>query len=198
MRRAIGCFRRRGCARALGSAIAVLLGINTGTLLLTRTAAAQEAKPATAVSHADPALLQLAKLTVQKGFKNISLGDVCDRLHIGVNCKAYQLNAAIEPEESQKFGLSVGWQTSLNVLVQPGGTDLVITDHDDHVGYAYLIGADEGLHAVIVGLSTSGNGRNWRWRPGLLNDDTTRKFAAEKAYWLAQIKAIQALPNRKD
>jgi hypothetical protein len=143
-------------------------------------------------------LTQLAQLTVQKGFKNISLGDVCDRLHIGTYCKAYQLNAAIEPAESQKFGLPTGWQTSLNVLVQRGGTDIVITDHDDHVGYAYLIDADEGLHAVIVGLSTSGDGRNWRWRPGLINDDTTQKFAAEKAYWLAQIKAIQALPDRKD
>jgi hypothetical protein len=146
----------------------------------------------------NPSLVRLAQLTVQKGFKNISLGDVCDRLHIGVSCKAYQLNAVIEPAESQKFGLPAGWQTSLNVLAQQGGTNIVITDHDDHVGYAYLIGADEGLHAVIVGLSTSGDGRNWRWRPGLINDDTTQKFAAEKAYWLAQIKAIQALPDRKN
>jgi hypothetical protein len=151
-----------------------------------------------ALAEDGPALMQLAQLTVRKGFKNISLGDVCDRLHIGVYCKAYQLNAAIEPAESQKFGLPAGWQTSLNVLVQQGGINIVITDHDDHVGYAYLIGADDGLHAVTVGLSTSGDGRNWRWRPGLINDDTTQKFAAEKAYWLAQIKAVQALPDRKD
>lgn len=151
-----------------------------------------------ALAEDNPTLVQLAQLTVQKGFKNISLGDVCDRLHIGVNCKAYQLNAVIDPAESQKFGLPAGWRTSLNVLVQRGGTDIVITDHDDHVGYAYLIGADEELHAVIVGLSTSGDGRNWRWRPGFINDDTTQKFALEKAYWLAQIKAIEALPNRKD
>jgi hypothetical protein len=158
--------------------------------------------PAPVVQNAfaedSPTLVQLAQLTVRKGFKNISLGDVCDRLHIGANCKAYQLNAAIEPAESQKFGLPAGWQTSLNVLVQQGGSNIVITDHDDQVGYAYLIGADEGLHAVIVGLSASGNGRNWRWRPGWINDDTTKKFTQEKAYWLAQIKAIEALPDRKD
>jgi hypothetical protein len=151
-----------------------------------------------AVAEVNPTLVQLAQLTVQKGFKNVSLGDVCDRLHIGASCRAYQLNAVIEPAESQKFGLPAGWQTSLNVLVQRGGSDIVITDHDDHVGYAYLIGADEGLRAVIVGLSTSGDGRNWRWQSGLINDDTTQKFTAEKAYWLAQIKAIQALPDRKN
>ena len=151
-----------------------------------------------ALAEDDSGLVQLAQLAVQKGFKNISLGDVCDRLHIDANCKAYQLNAAIDPGESQKFGLPAGWQTSLNVLVQQGGTNIVITNHDDRIGYAYLIGADGGLRAVTVGLSTSGDGRNWRWRPGLVNDDTTRKFAAQKAYWLAQINAIQALPDRKD
>jgi hypothetical protein len=151
-----------------------------------------------ALADDNPTLVQLAQLTVRKGFKNISLGDVCDRLHIGVNCKAYQLNAAIDPAESRKFGLPAGWHTSLNVLVQRGGSNIVITDNDDHVGYAFLIGADESLRAVSVGLSTSGDGRNWRWRPGTLDDDTARKFASEKAYWLAQVKAIQALPDRKD
>jgi hypothetical protein len=147
----------------------------------------------------DPALAQLAQLAIQKGFKNISLGDVCDRLHIGFNCKAYQLNASIDAAESQKFGLPVGWQTSLNVLPQPaGGANLVITDHDNHIGYGYLIGADGGLKAVTVGLSASGDGKSWRWKPIAANDEIAQKFALEKTYWLAQIKAVQALPDRKD
>ena len=37
----------------------------------------------------------------------LALGDVCDRLHIGINCKAYQLNASIDAAENQKFGLQV-------------------------------------------------------------------------------------------
>jgi hypothetical protein len=143
-------------------------------------------------------LTQLAQLTVQKGFKNIGLGDVCDRLHIGIACKVYQLNAAIDPGESQKFGLSAGWQTSLNIVPQRSGTDIVITDHDSHIGYAYLIGADGGLKSVAVGLSSSGDGKNWRWKPGPVNDEITQKFASEKAYWLAQINDIRALPDRKD
>ena len=143
-------------------------------------------------------LTQLAQLTVQKGFKNISLGDVCDRLHIGTACKVYQLNAAIDLGESRKFGLTAGWQTSLNIVPQRSGTDIVITDHDSHIGYAYLIGADGGLKNVVVGLSSSGDGKNWRWKPGAVNDEITRKFASEKAYWLAQINDIQALPDRKD
>jgi hypothetical protein len=146
-----------------------------------------------------PPLTQLAQLTVQKGFKNISLGDVCERLHIGLACKAYQLNAAIDAAESQKFGLPTGWQTSLNVLPQTGGgVNVVITDHDEHIGYGYLIGPDEGLRAVTVGLSSSGDGKNWRWKPASITDEIAQKFALEKTYWLAQIKDIQALPDRKD
>jgi hypothetical protein len=143
-------------------------------------------------------LSQLAQLTVKKGFKNIGLGEVCDRLHIAGACKAYQLNATVDAAESQKFGLPAGWQTSLNVLPQPGGTDIVITDHDEHIGYGYLIGADEGLRAVVVGLSGSGDGKNWRWKPGPVTSEIAQKFALERAYWLAQIKDIQGLPDRKD
>jgi hypothetical protein len=143
-------------------------------------------------------LSQLAQLTIKKGFKNIGLGDVCNRLHIGGACKAYQLNATVDPAESQKFGLPTGWQTSLNVLPQPGGTNIVITDHDDHIGYGYLIGADESLLAVTVGLSSSGDGKNWRWKPGSVSSEIAQKFALEKAYWLAQINDIQGLPDRKN
>jgi hypothetical protein len=152
-----------------------------------------------ALAEDTPPLTQLAQLTVQKGFKNISLGDVCERLHIGISCKAYQLNAAIDATESRKFGLPAGWQTSLNVLPQlGGGVNVVITDHDDHIGYGYLIGPDEGLRAVTVGLSSSGDGKNWRWKPTTVTDEIAQKFALEKAYWLAQIKDIQALPDRKN
>src|SRR3984885_2500302 len=154
--------------------------------------------PRSAFAEDSASLSQLAQLTIKKGFKNIGLGEVCDRLHVGGTCKAYQLNATVEPAESQKFGLPVGWQTSLNVLPQPGGTDIVITDHDDHIGYGYLIGADEGLRAVIVGLSASGDGKSWRWKPGSVTGEIAQKFALEKAYWLAQIKDIQGLPDRKD
>lgn len=146
-----------------------------------------------------PTLMQLAQLTMQKGFKNISLGDVCDRLHIGITCKAYQLNASIDASENRKFGLLLGWHTSWNVLPQRGGgANVVITDHDDHIGYGYLIGADGDLKAATVGLSTSGDGKNWRWKPIAANDEIAQKFALEKAYWLAQIKSIQVLPDRKD
>jgi hypothetical protein len=152
-----------------------------------------------ALAEGDPDLIQLAQLTVQKGFKNISLGDVCDRLHIGIKCRAYQLNASVDAAENRKFGLPLGWHTSWNVLPQRGGAaNIVITDHDDHIGYGYLIGADGGLKATTVGLSTSGDGKNWHWKPIAANEEITQKFALEKAYWLAQIKAIQALPDRKD
>lgn len=173
----------------LGFLRVVLLGIIcVGVAIAASGASAQDAAT----------LTQLAQLTVQKGFKNISLGDVCDRLHIGTPCKVYQLNAAIEPGESRKFSLPAGWQTSLNIVPQRSGTDIVITDHDSHIGYAYLIGADGGLKSVAVGLSSSGDGKNWRWKPGPVNDEITQKFASEKAYWLAQVKDIQALPDRKD
>ncbi len=152
-----------------------------------------------ALAEDTSALAQLAQLTVQKGFENISLGDVCDRLHIGVGCRAYQFNARIDQAESEKFGLPAGWQTALNVLPQRNGAaNVVITDHDDHIGYGYLIGADEGLRAVTVGLSASRDGKNWRWKPVAINNETTQKFALEKAYWLAQIKTIRALPDRKN
>jgi hypothetical protein len=75
---------------------------------------------------------------------------------------------------------------------------VVITEHDNHIGYGYLIGADEGLRAVTVGLSSSGDGKNWRWKPASISDEIAQKFAAEKVYWLAQIRDIQALPDRKD
>jgi len=152
-----------------------------------------------ALAEDAPTLVQLAQLTVQKGFKNIPLGDVCDRLHIGTNCKAYQLDASIDAAENQKYGLPLGWHTSWNVLLQRGGgANIVITDHDDHIGYGYLIGAEGDLKAATVGLSTSGNGKNWHWKPITANDAITERFAFEKTYWLAQIEAIQALPDRKD
>jgi hypothetical protein len=152
-----------------------------------------------ALAEDDPALVQLAQLVVQKGFKNISLGDVCDRLHIGINCKVYQLDASIDAAENQKYGLPLGWQTSWNVLPQRGGgANIVITEHDAHIGYGYLVGADGDLKAVTVGLSSSGDGKNWRWKPIAANEEITRKFALQKAYWLAQIKTIEALPDRKD
>jgi len=151
-----------------------------------------------AFAQDNASLSQLAQLTIKKGFKDIGLGDICDRLRIGRACKAYQLNAKIDPAESQKFGLPAGWQTSLNVLPQQGGVDIVITEHDDHIAYGYLIGSDENLRAVTVGLSLSADGKNWRWKPGPSTADIAQKFALEKAYWLAQIKDIQALPDRKD
>ncbi len=86
----------------------------------------------------------------------------------------------------------------MNVLPQPGGTNIVITDHDDHIGYGYLIGADESLLAVTVGLSSSGDGKNWRWKPGSVSSEIAQKFALEKAYWLAQVNDIQGLPDRKN
>jgi hypothetical protein len=176
--------RPRMLHRVFGAALSAVAGLG----LVASSASAQDAAT----------LTQLAQLTVQKGFKNISLGDVCDRLHIGTACKVYQLNATIDSGESQKFGLTAGWQTSLNIVPQRSGTDIVITDHDTHIGYGYLIGADGGLKSVAVGLSSSGDGRNWRWKPGGINEETTQKFALEKAYWLTQIKDIQALPDRKD
>jgi hypothetical protein len=168
---------------------AALFGSNGPHALSASKAFAEDSSP----------LAQLAQLTMQKGFKNISLGDVCDRLHIGINCKAYQLDASIDAAENQKFGLPLGWHTSWNVLPQRGGgANVVITDHDDHIGYGYLIGADGDLKAVTVGLSTSGDGKNWRWKPIAANDEIAQKFESEKGYWLAQIKTIQALPDRKD
>jgi hypothetical protein len=158
----------------------------------------QSISPRSAFAEDTAALSQLAQLTVKKGFKNIGLGQVCDRLRIGGACKAYQINATVDPAESQKFGLQTGWQTSLNVLPQPSDAAVVvITEHDEHIGYAYLVGTDGGLLAVIIGLSPAADGK-WRWKPGPATDDITRKFALEKAYWLAQIKAIEALPDRKN
>jgi hypothetical protein len=178
--------RRLLAALAFVSALLLLVGSRT---IFAPSAAAEDSSP----------LTQLAQLTVQKGFKNISLGDVCDRLRIGISCKAYQLNARIDSGESQKFGLPAGWQTALNVLPQlGGGANVVITDHDDHIGYGYLIGPDGDLKAVTVGLSSSGDGKNWRWKPTSITDEITQKFALEKAYWVAQIKDIRALPDRKD
>src|ERR1700691_4564446 len=95
--------------------------------------------PRSAFAEDNAALSQLAQLTVKKGFKNIGLGQVCDRLHIGGACKAYQINATVDSAESQKFGLQAGWQTSLNVLPQQGGAAvMVITSHDENIGYGYL------------------------------------------------------------
>ena len=84
------------------------------------------------------------------------------------------------------------------LLQRGGGANVVIIENDDHIGYGYLIGAEGDLRAVTVGVSTSGNGKNWHWKPIMANDAITQRFALEKTYWLAQIKAIQALPDRKD
>jgi hypothetical protein len=160
-------------------------------------AVAEDSAPAAQPSA--QSLAQLAQLAVKKGFKNIGLGEICDRLHIGRACNAYQLNAVIDAAESQKFGLPAGWATSLNVLPERGNTaDIVITDHDNHIGYSYLSGADENLHAVIIGMSGSADGKNWHWKPGAVTSEIAQKFALEKAYWLAQIKAVENLPDRKD
>jgi hypothetical protein len=189
---------RRRDAKGWALAGALVLAIAT-TMAPAPPVGAQDAAGQKSGSGETTPLAQLAQLTIKKGFKEISLGDVCDRLHIGIACKGYQLNATIDAAESQKFGLPAGWQTSVNVLPQlRGGVNVVITDHDDHIGYGYLIGQDEGLRAVTVGLSTSGNGKNWRWKPVSVTDDIAQKFALEKAYWLAQIKDVQALPDRKD
>lgn len=174
--------RRRYAAAVL---IAALLGASGRYAVLPQSALAQEA-----------GWPQLAQLTVKKGFKNIGLGEICERLHLGTGCRAYQLNASVDPAESQKFGLPAGWQTSLNVLVQQGGSNIVIAAHDEHIGYAYLMDADEGLRAVTVGLS--GDGKNWHWKPAGATAEITQRYALEKAYWLAQLKDIQALPDRKD
>jgi len=154
--------------------------------------------PQSAYAQEATTLAQLAQLTAKKGFKDIGLGEVCDHLHLGGACKVYQLNATIDPAESKKFGLPAGWQTSLNVLRQQGGAYIVITDHDQYIGYAYLVGSDAGLQSVIVGLSAGSNGKDWRWKPAPLTDKVAQKFASEKAYWLAQIKDIQGLPDRKE
>lgn len=161
--------------------------------LLPQSAFAEDSAPAA------QSLAQLAQLAVKKGYKNIGLGEVCDRLHVGGACKGYQLSAAVDANESQKFGLTAGWLTSLNVLPERSGTaDIVITAHDDHIGYAYLIGADDNLRAVAIGMSGSADGKNWHWKPGAITGELAEKFALEKTYWLAQAKDIQNLPDRKD
>jgi len=195
----VSFFRRPGGVKACAFARACTFALVAATAAPPSLAGAQDAAGQKSAPGETTPLAQLAQLTIKKGFKEISLGDVCDRLHIGIACKAYQLNARIDAAESEKFGLPAGWQTSVNVLPQlRGGANVVITEHDDHIGYGYLIGQDESLRAVTVGLSSSGNGKNWRWKLVSVTDDIAQKFAREKAYWLAQIKDIQALPDRKD
>jgi hypothetical protein len=157
--------------------------------------------PPVAYAQENAALSQIAQLTMRKGFKDIGLGDVCNRLHIAVgNCRAYQLNAAVDAAESKKFGLQAGWLSSLNVLNPQGGTAewIVIVEHDEHIGYAFLIGADEDLQAATVGLSTTAGGKAWRWKPMAITDEIRQKFLLERTYWLAQRKDIENLPDRKD
>jgi hypothetical protein len=178
--------------------VVVLTTVIAGAFLLLFAVGLPATFMESAFAQDNASLSQLAQLTIKKGFKDIGLGDICDRLHIGRGCKAYQLNAKIDAAESQKFGLPAGWQTSLDVVPQQSGTDIVITDHDDHIAYGYLIGADENLRAVTLGLSATADGKNWHWKPGPATSEIAQRFALEKAYWLAQIKDIQGLPDRKD
>ena len=157
--------------------------------------------PTIACAQDKASLSQLAQLAVQKGYKDIGLGEVCSRLNIAFgSCQGYQLNAKIDAAESKQFGLQLGWLSSLNVLAEQGKTTgrIIITEHDQHLGYAYLTNAEEKLQAVTVGLNTAGNGKNWQWKPLAVTDDIGRKFSLEKAYWLSQLKDIEALTDRKD
>jgi len=116
------------------------------------------------------------------------------------SCQGYQLNAKVDAAGSKKFGLQLGWLSSLNVLAEQGRTTgrIIITEHDQHLGYAYLTNAEETLQAATVGLNTAGNGKNWQWKPLAITDDIGQKFSLEKAYWLSQLNDIEALPDRKD
>jgi hypothetical protein len=159
--------------------------------------------PAPTVGYAEEnaTLSQIAQLAVQKGYKDIGLGEVCSRLNIAFgSCQGYQLNAKVDAAESKKFGLQLGWLSSLNVLAEQGKTTgrIIITEHDQHLGYAYLANAQEALQAVTVGLNAAGNGKNWQWKPLAITDDIRLKFSSEKAYWFSQLKDIEALPDRKD
>ena len=154
-----------------------------------------------AFAQENSALGQVAQLTVRKGFKDIGLGDVCGRLNIAAGkCYGYQLNAKIDAADSKKSGLKIGWLTSLNVLLEPGGavTRIIILDHDQHIAYAYLTDPSESPQAVAVGLSSSGNGKDWRWKPIPVTDGVRQNFLLEKDYWLSQRKDIEALPDRQD
>jgi hypothetical protein len=157
--------------------------------------------PTNAYAQEKATLAKIAQLAVQKGYKDIGLGEVCSRLNIAFgSCQGYQLNAKVDAAESKKFGLQLGWLSSLNVLAEQGRTTgrIIITEHDQHLGYAYLTNAEATLQAATVGLNTAGNGKNWQWKPLAITDDIGQKFSLEKAYWLSQLNDIEALPDRKD
>jgi hypothetical protein len=157
--------------------------------------------PTIASAEEKTTLAQIAQLAIQKGYKDIGLGEVCSRLNIAFgSCQGYQLNAKVDAAESKKFDLQPGWLSSINVLAEQGRTTgrIIITEHDQHLGYAYLTNAEETLAAVTVGLNTAGNGKNWHWKPLAITGDVGQKFSSEKAYWLSQLKDIEALPDRKD
>jgi hypothetical protein len=144
--------------------------------------------------------VQVTQLVVKKGYKDVYLGQLCGLFHLAGRCKGYQLNNDNDDEVAKVYGVPSGWKSSINVYFEPGNkvTWIILADHDDRRGFAFLTSSDGALKSAAVGATDKQN--NWQWSESSNTDDLKKSFSSELAYWSAQqqLDEVRKFPDRKD
>jgi hypothetical protein len=184
---------------AKNSVLRLLLRIVAAAILLI---AASVLHDAACVAQEKPPLARIADLVVRKGYKDLSLGVLCNRFGIAGRvedgeCKGYQVNDDdVSDEDVAKYGWQKGWIPSFNTFVErrTGKTRIILADHDASLGYIFLVSPEgELLKAALMHKKD-----DWQHTVVAITSDLRSKFEFEKSAWIKAEQKIAELPDRKD
>ncbi len=171
------------------TSIQILFAIGMGTLSVLLASMASVSTSSRAFAQ-DNSLANLVDLVVRKGYKDISMGQLCDRFSMrseNPKCAAIQMSW----EEG-------GLRPLFNTYKTPNGTvRVIIVNHDATRAQAYLTNLNGKLEAAATGVKVPPP-HIWNFTKVTLTSAIRAAFEKEVAYWKSIEKEVADVPDRKD
>jgi hypothetical protein len=146
---------------------------------------------------------KFAEMVIHKGFKDVSLGQLCFRFDLreatGGTCGAYNVGA--DDDDLKKMGnYREGWAPGFFALVDKttGAICVVLVTQSKTDGYAFLTDVDGKLRMVATGRKVPGN---WQWRLIDVSQEVRSLFSKERSVWVDGTYLygeMEKLPDRKE
>jgi hypothetical protein len=146
---------------------------------------------------------KLSEMVIRKGFKDISLGQLCFLFNLraatGGTCGAY--NVAADDDDLKKMGsYREGWAPGFFAFVDKitGAVRIVLVTQRKVDGYGFLTDVDGKLRMAAAGRKVPGN---WQWHLIDINEEVRSIFSKERSVWIDGTYLygeLEKLPDRKD
>jgi hypothetical protein len=134
----------------------------------------------------DQPLARLIELVRDKGYKDASLGYLCQQFSIVIPlCKGYRI---IDDEANPR--------PSFSTLRDSDGVDhVILAIHDDKTGFAYLTSASGRLNAASGGIKINGT-NDWKWERIPITDEIRAGYQKQFDYWKKHEEEVATVPDR--